>query len=86
MRPELWLIDSSRFLNTRPEWEEIKTLLFITNHIQYKMYNLHKVWDEVPFVGKVVAAFFVAVQLGAFAVWLLLVRRESVNQAKEKED
>jgi hypothetical protein len=49
------------------------------------LYNLAHVWDDVPFYGKAIAAFFVMLQLGAFLFWLFYVRKE-LQRHKAKND
>jgi hypothetical protein len=48
------------------------------------LYDLHRVWDDVPFYGKAIAGFFICVQIGAVLTWLSYMRKEVMKQQKNK--
>lgn len=49
------------------------------------MYNLHKVWDDVPFFGKTVVFLFVTLHVGAIITWLSFMKKE-IRKHKGKLD
>jgi len=47
------------------------------------LYDLHRVWDDVPFYGKSIAAFFVILHIGALLAWLQYARKEAYKYKKD---
>jgi hypothetical protein len=47
------------------------------------LYDLHRVWDDVPFHGKSIAAFFVILHIGAIVAWLRYLRKEVSKYKKD---
>jgi len=40
------------------------------------LHDLHRIWDDIPFYGKAIAAVAVMMQMGAVVAWVGLMRKE----------